>query len=106
MADPRMALFVLKPWPRLEDCLACHRIQRTSTRSYSFFSVDIKSILPLEPFSVSFQGSHKSIHISDSMLRLEGEPTMPRIRYIRQDIADLSTRLAHPDSVLYLYALS
>jgi len=40
------------------------------------------------------------------MLKLEGEPTMPRIRYIRQDIADLSTRLGHPDSVLYLYALS
>jgi len=67
-------------------------------------SVDIKSVLPLEPFSVSFQGSQKSIHVSDSMLRLEGEPTMPRIRYIRQDIADLSTRLAHPYSVLYLDA--
>jgi len=40
------------------------------------------------------------------MLRLEGEPTMPRIRYIRQDIADLSTRLGHPDSVPYLDALS
>jgi len=54
-----------------------------------------------EPFSVSLQGSQKSIHVSDSMLRLEVEPTMPRIRYIRQGIADQTTRLATQDHFLF-----